>query len=371
MELVNTNYENSFDPTPRLKSSPIPIKFISFNIGDENCIYCGGEYISTLLCRWQRYCKKCLSYYINNITDNNIYLDVYIYTMELECSEHEISRTKVPQSIQECCGNCLNVLRFKQINGLFSTYRLDENNSTVYNSVIEDEKDCNLCGKSLYQGKDKNIMRQFKFCLDCYLISSKLIESTLVNKKKISILYLPWWYNYNHCDACYSYLIFTSDCQKYCAKCYIFYVGCRYCLTTNIIFGPTAQSQCRKCKRISLIINSSIKSDIDDFLLYNVVFNNLDKLKIPVNSTNIVKNKENYFRLNAIQNIIKQKIGGNIIGWIPYSQFKNVKEITKGGYGTIYKATWLCRDDYSVTVILKRFGNSKNVGKYFLNEVNI
>ena len=39
MEIVNANDENSFDPTPRLKSSPIPIKFISFNRSDENCIY--------------------------------------------------------------------------------------------------------------------------------------------------------------------------------------------------------------------------------------------------------------------------------------------------------------------------------------------
>uniref|UniRef100_U9UCA5 Uncharacterized protein n=1 Tax=Rhizophagus irregularis (strain DAOM 181602 / DAOM 197198 / MUCL 43194) TaxID=747089 RepID=U9UCA5_RHIID len=57
MEPLNTIDENSFDPTPRLKSSPIPIKFISFDIGDKNY--------------------------------------VYIYTMDLECIEHEISRTKM------------------------------------------------------------------------------------------------------------------------------------------------------------------------------------------------------------------------------------------------------------------------------------
>jgi len=27
--------------------------------------------------------------------------------------------------------------------------------------------------------------------------------------------------------------------------------------------------------------------------------------------------------------------------WIPYSQFKNVKEIARGGFGIIYQATWL------------------------------
>ena len=44
MEVVNTNYcESSFDPTPKLKSSPVPILFVSFN-EDKNCIYCEKEY---------------------------------------------------------------------------------------------------------------------------------------------------------------------------------------------------------------------------------------------------------------------------------------------------------------------------------------
>ena len=58
MEIVNANDENSFDPTPRLKSSPIPIKFIPFNWNDKNCIYCGEKYIKALFCSWQKYCKN-------------------------------------------------------------------------------------------------------------------------------------------------------------------------------------------------------------------------------------------------------------------------------------------------------------------------
>jgi hypothetical protein len=154
MEIVDANDENSFDPTPRLKSSPIPIKFISFNWNDDNCVYCGEKYIKALFCDGQRYCKKCLSQYINDITDNNIYLDVH-GTMDLECKEHEINRTKVPQNIQECCGNCVRILCFKQISGCISDYGLDKNNLTIYNKVIESEKNCKLCGKSLYQGTDK------------------------------------------------------------------------------------------------------------------------------------------------------------------------------------------------------------------------
>src|SRR6185437_11673494 len=74
MEL--TNDENSFNPTPRLKSSPIPILFISFNKHDKECNYCGNEYSETLLfC--QKYCKNCLLKYFKN--DNIIeYLDMHI-----------------------------------------------------------------------------------------------------------------------------------------------------------------------------------------------------------------------------------------------------------------------------------------------------
>ncbi|PKC16455.1 kinase-like protein [Rhizophagus irregularis] len=361
MEIVNANDENSFDPTPRLKSSPIPIKFISFNVLDENCIYCGEKYIKALFCFWQKYCKKCLSRYINDITENDIYLDVH-YTMDLECSEHEISRTKIPQSIQECCGNCVRILCYKQTNGYISELGLDENDLTLYNKVIESEKNCKLCGKSIYQGIYEWYI-SVKLCSDCYLISSGLIESTLV-KKKISILYLPWWHNNCRCNVCNSELTFTSDCQKYCANCLIFYVGCRYCLTTNILFGPTDQSQCKKCKRISLI-----NSGFDDFIFNNnfITYDDFYYLKL-AEFENIVKKINEYFvPYDILEFIIKKKKQPKQNNkWIPYSQFKDVKEMTKGGYGIIYKATWSSKNK---TVILKRFENSKNNGKYFLNEL--
>ncbi|UZN99008.1 uncharacterized protein OCT59_000291 [Rhizophagus irregularis] len=360
MELVNTNDENSFDPTPRLKSSPIPIKFLSFNRGDEKCFNCGEEYIETLLCFWQNYCKKCLSRYINDITDNsNTYLDVYIYTMDLECSNHEINRTKVSQNIQEFCGNCERILCFRQIYGYIrSNYGID--NDKVVEKVVGSKQDCKLCGKSLSLKYEVSVI--LALCSDCYLVSSEWIESTWV-KKRILILYLPWWHNGPYCDACNSKLIFTSDCQKYCANCCIFYVGCRYCLTTNIIFGPILESKCKKCKRISLIINSREYSDIDVFLLNNVLHGNFELS----DTVNIVKNIGEIFNINdSLNTLFKTRKSKPPINWTPYFQFENVKEMTKGGYGIIHKATWLSNNE---TVILKRFENSKNSRKYFLNEL--
>src|SRR5581483_3441345 len=160
MELVNENDKNSFDPTPKLNSSPVPILFVSFNVNDENCFHCGDKYTRTPFCR-QNYCKKCLSSYITEITDNKIYLDVYIFTKDLECSEHEISRAKVSQNIQECSRNCSEILCFKQL--LVDSYACGTSSPyyNLYKNMIESEKYCKLCGKSLYQGTEEYEMKYF------------------------------------------------------------------------------------------------------------------------------------------------------------------------------------------------------------------
>jgi hypothetical protein len=40
MEITDTYY--SFDPTPKLKSSPLPILFIPINIREDKCGNCGN-----------------------------------------------------------------------------------------------------------------------------------------------------------------------------------------------------------------------------------------------------------------------------------------------------------------------------------------
>src|ERR1700722_13153255 len=105
-------------------------------------------------------------------------------------------------------------------------------------------------------GKDLRKYLQKNFS-DCYLISSGWVESAFT-KKPIPIIYLPWWDNVDECVGCSQELEYTSDCQKWCPQCHIIYTGCRYCLTTNVIFGITDQSQCRKCKRVITIDITSI-----------------------------------------------------------------------------------------------------------------
>jgi hypothetical protein len=313
MKLVN---DDSFDPTPKLKSNLTPIKFISFNAADENCVYCEEEYSKELLCPRKKYCKKCSSHYDENINVSRF------------------SQMLQGEKLEKSCGNCVKTLDIMK----YSHYC------------------CNL-GTKPFQTKDN-----FVLCSDCHLISFEWIESTLF-KKQILILYLPWWHDNSYCDLCHSELTFTSDCQKYCGNCPIFYTGCRYCLTTNIIFGLTDQTQCKKCKRISLIIDRNV---FDDFL--DISYGNIDNLNLEI--ANIIKRIDKYFKPLTLLYSIFEKINIAIsVRSISYSQFKDVKEITKGGYGIIYKATWLSNNNK--TVILKRFENSKINNKYFLNEVNI
>ncbi|RHZ88646.1 hypothetical protein Glove_21g69 [Diversispora epigaea] len=71
-----------------------------------------------------------------------------------------------------------------------------------------------------------------------------------------------------------------------------------------------------------------------------------------------------------------------VIEWIPYHRFKDIKEIAKGGFGTIYYARWIdgniwCwnilkqqweRSD-QLEVVLKKFDNFANLNEEFLNEI--
>ena len=69
--------------------------------------------------------------------------------------------------------------------------------------------------------------------------------------------------------------------------------------------------------------------------------------------------------------------------WIPFDQFQKVEYLTKGGFGSIYTATWIkgCIFDYDENkkeftyygpqdVVLKVLDDSNNPGKKFFDEVS-
>ncbi|RIA83516.1 kinase-like domain-containing protein [Glomus cerebriforme] len=55
--------------------------------------------------------------------------------------------------------------------------------------------------------------------------------------------------------------------------------------------------------------------------------------------------------------------------WIEYDKFENIEYITKGGFGTIYKANW--KNGKVSTVALKSLNDSENITLEFLNEINL
>ncbi|UZO17966.1 uncharacterized protein OCT59_009295 [Rhizophagus irregularis] len=350
----------STNSTPKLKSSPLPILFISFNRSQIDCSHCGNKYSLTILYN-QKYCKICFLKYIKDIKDikdtsSDTYLDIRI-------SKNDIQRST--QNIQEIFENDYKISYFKQIVSFHLRYEKQK---------LEESENCKLCGKLIPQQT-----YLFRICPYCYQISYEWIQSTFTNKY-VPILYLPWWDNCSNCIVCKQSLNFINDCQKWCSNCfYTLYIGCRYCLTTNIIFGIPDQSQCRKCKRKSsitidiTIINSgniiiekffaSTREEINQKIASNLNNHIVDKNSNPIEIYNFFfKYKSDYFSLKPL------------IEWIPYSQITKLEKTAAGGFSIIYKATCLFRKynsmKYFKTVAIKRYLNTQDMEKYFLNELN-
>ncbi|UZN99757.1 uncharacterized protein OCT59_001024 [Rhizophagus irregularis] len=351
---MNTK-NNSFYTTPRLKSSPMPVLFIPFKNGEKKCNYCGNEYSETINFK-QKYCKNCLFLYIKNsenATGNNTYLDVRIkYT---QCIEHDIDRSST--NIQEWCKLCSEILCFRQVTPNISSF-----NNLNPNLIIT--------GFEFYDYLNYNL--------------SFGIVKSILTKKSIPILYLSWWANYDECIICHQELEYInenptnitkiqSDCRKWCSHCYMIYTGCRYCLTTNVIFGIIDQTQCKKCNRILYIditIFGSRNYIIDDFIIstklnydkfyeiaiYNSVFGN-----VSVNPLSIHTFIMNFLYIISFKQEIKL---------IPHSQIKYLKKIAEGGFSIIYKATW-SNGVYNTDVAIKKLHDSRNISKDFLNELKL
>ena len=69
------------------------------------------------------------------------------------------------------------------------------------------------------------------------------------------------------------------------------------------------------------------------------------------------------------------------IEWIPYDDLKNIREIGKGGFATVYQSEWSNGPRFVLDnkrryyknglVALKKLENSQNFSDEFLKEVNI
>jgi hypothetical protein len=252
-------------------------------------------------------------------------------------------------NIQEWCEYCSDILYFTQVV------------TEIPICCFHDNKYCVVC--------------YYKDQLSGYQISSSGWAKSALTKKSIPILYLTWWDSHNKCVLCSQELKYThqeskSYCQKWCSRCFIIYTGCRYCLTTNIIFGIADQSQCKKCKRISFI-----NIDITNICSGNFIIEEfLVSTRIKSDNYHLIANYMNNKTIRGLNEVNgvdmysyicnKLRSQGAAIKWIPYSQITNLKKIAEGGFSIIYKATW-----EGTVVAVKKLRDSQNISKYFLNEV--
>ena len=70
-----------------------------------------------------------------------------------------------------------------------------------------------------------------------------------------------------------------------------------------------------------------------------------------------------------------------VLEWIPYEKFRDIKYLTKGGFGTVHRAFWIDGhieywdidqnkwDRYNVNIVLKFLNDSQNLTTDFLQEV--
>ena len=117
------------------------------------------------------------------------------------------------------------------------------------------------------------------------------------------------------------------------------------------------------------IYGISQNRDTNDFILvfHHEYFDNycikcdekykIIKSKWCISCKTINKNEE-------FDGFIKEATSNKIFELIPYDQFNDVKEIGRGGFATIYSATWKDK-----VVALKCLHDSQNISHEFLNEV--
>ncbi|RHZ69612.1 hypothetical protein Glove_281g55 [Diversispora epigaea] len=110
----------------------------------------------------------------------------------------------------------------------------------------------------------------------------------------------------------------------------------------------------------------------------------------PCNSTHLKNDFDKWTSGNATIDKFIQDIQINADGYtkvielIPYDRFQDIKQIAKGGYGTIYYAKWVdgCIEQWDIEnqrwkrkgqleVILKKFDNIVDINEDFLNEMVI
>ncbi|GBC42888.2 kinase-like domain-containing protein [Rhizophagus irregularis DAOM 181602=DAOM 197198] len=192
MELVKLNDENSFDPTPKLKSNPVPIFFISFNWEDNYCFHCGEEYTKTTISIRDSYdlyeyvitvSSGCIESTLTKKFISIIYLPFWENTSTCFCLEKLIISINSGDSVLD---NFLFNIRNNQLNQLNITKFVYDLKSNKY-----------LIPSQIYT---KTLRTKIRRRLIRYIPYSQLINVKKIEEGGFSIIYQATWLdspNYN------------------------------------------------------------------------------------------------------------------------------------------------------------------------------
>jgi hypothetical protein len=187
-----------------------------------------------------------------------------------------------------------------------------------------------------------------------------------------------------YCDKCILWDDQTNKRIYHCDNCKICHVGkglgidyfrcekkCNYCVPIKLKDSHKCEFQCKECNFESgfcdlLCRSCDIKYFQQNFKNWTSGNHNIDEF---------IQNSQ----LNAIEN-------NEILEWIEYDRFEDIKYLAKGGFGTTYKAIW--KDgpmdvrswDFennqwkrlsteSIPVVLKCLHDSQNITIKFLQDV--
>ncbi|RGB40248.1 kinase-like domain-containing protein [Rhizophagus diaphanus] len=134
-----------------------------------------------------------------------------------------------------------------------------------------------------------------------------------------------------------------------------------------------------KAEEFSLLL--SPHSNINEIKNSNIDYNDDLSISDDLNSrrekyfdvSNNIRNNNIRSRSNYIKIYRFGKSGNTIIDdfilekklrWIPYNKFTNVKYLNEGGFGTIYKATWLNNDENEEVILKCHINLNKNLNEF-------
>ena len=150
--------------------------------------------------------------------------------------------------------------------------------------------------------------------------------------------------------------------KEYCRECYIYDFELK-----NALYKEEELFECKKCK----------STRYSDRFCENCISLQLQSLFNTWTSGNDII--DNFIQQCQMQSSLPTQI----IEWIPYDQFYNVKKLTEGGFSSIYTAKWTKGNivDYNeekkefsyfgeLLVALKCLSNSSDPGKGFFDEVS-